>query len=147
VPAILRHRQGKEGGAGLLSSRQHAVPVHGVECAFPVNLDHDAAGAGSHAGGRGVANNLAPTWDVYSDLQRRHFASGVWAGGQGTQCCEPVPNLTNCDWADSDLRLGNGKEDGRGGELREGALDDGVHKPEHRHWASSLLVVAAFMCS
>jgi hypothetical protein len=72
-----------------------------LKCTFLVNLDRNAALVGQHAGAKGVANNLAPTGDVYGNLQRRRFVSGVWAGSQGAQCYEQVPRLADGDWADS----------------------------------------------
>jgi hypothetical protein len=68
---------------------------------FPADLDCDAAGVGGHAGAKGVSNDFAATWDVYSNLQRRCLASGGWAGGQGAQCHELVPHLVDGDWTDS----------------------------------------------
>jgi hypothetical protein len=67
---------------------------------FLVDLDHDAAGISRHASTKGVASNQASSGHGGGDLKQQQFVSCVGAGGQGAQCCKPVPPLADGNWAD-----------------------------------------------
>jgi hypothetical protein len=99
-----------------------------------------------------MADNLASPPNTDTNLEGGQAASCFRAGCKGAQCGEPVPNFADGNGPDATSWLGNREEASiqEAGGVGQIPSDHGLDEAQHRAaaaFASSLLVVAALMCS